>query len=312
MQEVDDSVRSIRSKELKKTATAFVRNVEDLHALLTLPLGLLNVGLWEADRMHFLFEAVAKAQLRGKGGKAQGAKANVLARANRSFEKGTNHPATRRARDRMVDISESLLHSLLNNKNFDELRFATRALYYASVSSAWGTFESAARDTWVAAVDSHPTLLVQSTLAKAQDTAAEDRLSNKQISIGLLARHRYDLRGVMGELLAPKFDFTGISGIRAAFAASFRDEPPIAKALANPTLSQLETTRHLIVHRAGWIDEEYQRRAGVQGAMGTRLLLDGRKVTSLTNAAVDAGSALLVAVDAWMTKNYAGKKSNRR
>lgn len=308
MQEVDASVRSIRSKELKQAAAAFNRNVDDLHALLTLPLALLNIGLWEADRMHYLADAIAKAQLRARGKQARSATSKVVTAANLSFEKGTRHPATERARSRMVDIAEKLLHNLLNNKKFDEARFAMRALFYASISSAWGAFESAARDSWIAAVNARPTLLAQGTLAKVQEAISDDRLSNKHIPVGLLARHSYDLRHVMGELLAPKFDFTGISGIRAAYSASFRGEAAIAKALANPTLGQLEATRHLIVHRAGWVDEEFQRRAKIEGALGTRLPMDGKRVSALSNAAVEAGSDLLIAIDSWLIKNRAVKR----
>jgi hypothetical protein len=310
MQETDPALQSIRSKELKQAASAFVRNVEDLHALLTLPLGLLNVGLWEADRMHFLSDAVRLAPL--KDAKSRTRRAAAAAKANRTFEKVTLRPASERARGRMVDIAETLLHNLLKNKTFDEVRFATRALFYASISSSWGAFESVAKDTWMAALNVHSTLLAQGAMAKIPTAGVDDPLRNKQISVGLLARHGYDLRRTMGILLAPKFDFTGISGIREAYAASFRNESSIANALANPVLGQLEATRHLIVHRAGWIDEEYQRRTGVPSSLGTRLVIDGKKISALSNAAIEAGGALLIAVDRWMIANSGGKAANRR
>jgi hypothetical protein len=309
MKQVDDSVNSLRSKELKQIAAAFSGNVDDLHAMLTLPLGLMNIGLWEADRMHFLSNAVNGMQRSGKNLEGSRARNKAIAEANRQFDKGALSPASKVARSQMVDIAATMLHNLINNKNFDQVRFATRALFYASISSAWGMFECVARDTWIAALNSHPTPLAQGALAKIQDAGVEDRLSSKQISVGLIARHGFDLRRKMGALLAPKFDFTSISGIRGAYSDAFRDEPSIAQALSDPVLGQLEAARHLIVHRAGWVDEEYQRRIGTLCPLGTRLLVDGKMVSALTNAAINASGTLLYSVDSWMIKNPARRRS---
>jgi hypothetical protein len=272
-----------------------------------MPLGLVNVALREANHMHAASDAMWKAEI-----EARGAKATTSERAKQKFVKINMRPPSKRAKNQMVDFAAAILNKLLNDKTFDEVRFATRALFYASVSSSWGIFESVARDSWIAAVNSRPTLLAQEALAKNTRAGIDDPLRNKQVSVSILARYGYDLLRKMGVLLAPKFDFTSISGIREAFAATSQKVPRIDKALANPKLGQLEVTRHLIVHRAGWIDEEYQRRTGVQGFLGKRLSLDGAKASELSNAAIEAGNALLMALDRWMSENHGEKTIGRR
>ena len=75
------------------------------------------------------------------------------------------------------------------------------------------------------------------------------------------------------------------------------------QALADPTLGILEATRHLIVHRAGLVDEEYQRRTGESTAIGHHLALNGARFSELGNSAVAAGCKLLRAVDNWLLAN---------
>ena len=297
MQEVDPKTRSLQSRALKRTAAAFVRNVDDLHALLTLPLGLVNVALWEASRLHAASEAAWKAQVVGRA-------ASTLKGKHSKQESLTIHmrAPSRNANRQMVDLAERILTGLLRHKTFEEVQFAVRALFYAAVSSSWGMFESVAKDSWIASLNARPDLLAHGALARNSSAGADDPLRNKQVSVNILARYGYNLRQRMGTLLAPKFDFTSISGIREAFSASFRNDVAIAKALASARLAELEVTRHLIVHRAGWIDEEYQRRMAQHGPLGKRLVLDGRRVGALSNAAIEASCELLKAIDHWMTR----------
>jgi len=73
-----------------------------------------------------------------------------------------------------------------------------------------GRFESAAKDIWTVALNSSPIGLGHAALVKLPIEKESDGLSAKQISVGLLAKHSFDLRGKLGSLLAEKFDFTGV------------------------------------------------------------------------------------------------------
>ena len=108
-------------------------------------------------------------------------------------------------------------------------------------------------------------------------------------------------------LLAPKFDFTSVSGIGTAYEAAFCRSPELSELLAVPELSHLEATRHLVVHRAGLVDEEYIRRTRESVLVGTQLLLTGARVSELSNAAVAAGVRLLQFIDGWLIQNPPGE-----
>ncbi len=169
MQEVDPKLRSMRNRELKRTAAAFIRNVDDLHALLTLPLGLVNVALWEANSMHAASEAAWKAQVVSRAARITKGK-----RSNRKSVRIYMRAPSKSANRIMVDLADRVLTRLLEHKTFEEVQFAVRALFYAGVSSSWGLFESVAKDSWIASLNAHPSLLAQGALARNPNAGTDN------------------------------------------------------------------------------------------------------------------------------------------
>jgi hypothetical protein len=118
----------------------------------------------------------------------------------------------------------------------------------------------------------------------------------------------FDLRNCMGYLLEPKFDPTSLPRIKRAYTAAFGKASELTGLFDAPELGMLEASRHLIVHRAGVVDEEFKKRAakwGINYAIDVLLPLDGKQVSRLANAAIDAGCKLLSFVDEWMVNNPA-------
>ena len=288
---------TIQTSTLNPIASAFARNAYDLLIFLSLPLLLLSVGMSEVYNLVFFTQALARTRNVGKYGKSPEATAEVDAEIDRLRLEAQQNPESK---FKPVEGAKAMLIGVLNRT---ELQGPTRALLYAAVTSAWASFECAAKDAWIEALNLRPSELAQPAFSNLPTDSSGDGISGKQIGVGLLARHGFDLRDKLGTLLAPKFDFTSISGIRVAYFAAFGHQVAIEKALSNTTLGALEATRHLVVHRAGLVDEEYQRRTGDTTVVGKELQLNGRRITELVNPAIFAGCELLRALDAWLVAN---------
>jgi hypothetical protein len=286
--------KAIRSPELRPIAEVFARNVDQLLGLLALPLTLLTIGASRVHNLVFFVQALVRTKNVGKWREDENARAEVEAKI-RDLQ-------TAAERDHMsVDEAEEQLKRLLvENRDFEA---SARALLYSGCWSAWSLLECAAKDAWIAALNMRSLQLGQSTLSNLPDGPPIDGLSGRQVSIGLLARCRFDLRGKLGTLLAPKFDFTSVQGIRTAYETSFGGDLAVNELLSVGKLSHLEATRHLLVHRAGLVDDEYVRRTGDSVSVGTLLVLTGAQVSELANSAVAAGVKLLQCVDSWLVDN---------
>lgn len=297
VEEAEQMAKSIHTSELKPIAQVFARNVYDLLGLLSLPLVLLMVGASEVHRLVFFTQALVRTKNLARWAVSEEARAQVQAEVQRLFEEARRDPDSK---FKPADEAKAQLAHLLEHHDLDA---PVQALLSAAVSSAWATFECSAKDAWIVAINSRPMQLAHAAFVKLPDEPYVEGITGKHIAVGLLARHGFDLRDKLGTLLAPKFDFTGVSGIRSAYSAAFGKRTDLDEALFNPTLSVLEATRHLIVHRAGLIDEEYQRRTGDTTPVGQQIRLNGARISALSNAAVAAGCKLLQAIDNWFVSN---------
>ncbi len=289
--------KSIQSPDLQPIAAVFSRNVGELLDLLSFPLVLLTVGVSSIHNLVFFTQALVRTKNYRKWPESEEARAEVRAEARRLAETARDDPESK---FRPVDEAKVQLAHLLDHL---DLESPARALLYAACSSAWSSLECVSKDAWIAALNSRPFQLAQQALTKLPDEPAIDGLTGKQVSVGLLARHGFDLRNSLGTLLSPKFDFTSMSGIRTAYEAAFGRSSELTKLLSVPEISHLEATRHLVVHRAGLVDEEYIRRTGDSVTIGTQLPLTGARVSELANSAIAAGGRLLQITDTWLIQN---------
>lgn len=169
---------------------------------------------------------------------------------------------------------------------------------YSAVVSAWTAFECLAADSWAAALNHYPMQLYDKACGFAR----------KNVRITFLAKYKFDLRNRLGTLLRPRFDLNSLAGIRKAYRAVF-DREKVDEIFQEPDLSVLEATRHLIVHRAGLVDERFQRRtkrSDFHAKLGSMLVLEEKQIARLLNAAVFAGGDLLAFIDELAEKYHAG------
>ena len=104
----------------------------------------------------------------------------------------------------------------------------------------------------------------------------------------------------MGTLLKPKFDFTSVTGIQKAYKVFVPLDAFVQKIFADPILSELEATRHLIVHKASKVDEEYKRRTASDLQTGASLTFTDGQTTKFVRASQMAGLGLLAFVNDWL------------
>ncbi len=98
----------------------------------------------------------------------------------------------------------------------------------------------------------------------------------------------------LGDILAPKYDFTGTKGIKTAFKELLNLGKEDLTFLDDKDLSQLEITRHLIVHNAGIIDEDYLRRSSRENEnLNDRITISHEDAGNMINASVESVIGLI-------------------
>jgi hypothetical protein len=188
------------------------------------------------------------------------------------------------------------------------------ALLYAMVTGAWTNFETLAAELWEAAVNAHPKSLAHLSgsprdrfkLGKSLDVTQND--IRKTITLDDLGRFDYAISDKMGtiHIEARKVAFDSLSGIRHAYALAFaKDATKIDAALRADALDLASQIRHVIVHRAGKIDDSYLKKtkhiaAAPRGEQGCPIELDGEIVSSILRGLLECGKSLCTSVDAWL------------
>lgn len=189
------------------------------------------------------------------------------------------------------------------------LKTSMEVLYRAGVSESWTALECLATDLWVTSLNEEPTVLAQTAISSLEGQEPAE-LTSRHIPVGLAARYGFDLRHCLGTVLKPKFDFTGVSGIQKAYKVFLPNDEFIQKVLANPELAELEATRHVIVHRAGRVDEEYRKRTGSRLPIGQVLTFTLEQSERFSYVSAHVGTGLLAFVNDWLEqkKSVVGAK----
>lgn len=167
---------------------------------------------------------------------------------------------------------------------------AYRTLGLNSLVNSWTIFEAFSKDLWKFILNKEPQKFIGHLLKSNNSSLNEiEGISGKQISINLLSKYNFNLSNNLGDILASKYDFTGAKGIKTAFKELLnlgREELPF---LDDKDLKQLEITRHLIVHNAGIIDDDYLRRSS-RGSenINDRLTISHTDAGKMINASVES------------------------
>lgn len=294
-----DELAALKSLQIQRVANTFNDNADIVLRLLALPLTLLTVG--ESRRYQLVFHAEQQILQHGQlsaSGFSKEAYAKIDNDAKRRYEEVT-------AKDPSFNAVNNAATLLGTMTNLEDLRRPLQALLYTSAVYVWSALECALKDAWTEAVNFLPLPFGHRSLLHVATEATPEGITSKQVSVGLLAKHGFDLRDKLGTILAEKYDFTGAEGVRTAYAATFGKEQAIEAVLSAIPLRRLEAIRHLIAHRAGLVDSEFLRRTGETHPIGMPLRIDMKTLCELFNVASTTAITVLKFVDEKMSSKIA-------
>jgi hypothetical protein len=220
------------------------------------------------------------------------------------------------------DASSNILKALLVVDSKHPVLDGMESLYISLIVNIWTSFEAMSGDLWEKALNFHPQslaalkgsetrILRQAGLSK-QVRSDEETASKGVITISdltSLTRGNYELADKMGTLLRRRFRFTILEGIRAAYSEAFcKDCERIDECLSSHSLDALAALRNVVVHKAGIADSEYTKKAKAFAELPQTnelqpIVVSAELTRDLINPVIQRGSALLLAVDEWLTNN---------
>lgn len=170
---------------------------------------------------------------------------------------------------------------------------------HSGILLAWSYFESMSTDCWIGLLNEYPATFVH---------RVTNDIDEKKLPLSLLGKYDFTLKQHMGTILKQTFELTSLKGIKKAFRALLKDRAnPTDVLFDQPELLTLSACRHLLVHRAGLIDEEFLKQSKtIMGNINDQLTVGPDDVPPLINSAINAGASLLVYMDSWIQTNAKG------
>lgn len=293
----ENAAAAVRYESFKPIAKVFQSNVENAISLLQLPHGLLMWAHIEQQEL-LTFSRVYLPIALLDGGKEPYKKPEIKHKVDKEVARRMKEWRSRENfMQSVIDASDSKMSQLLTQLRIQaEMRMVLLSL----MTSSWTAFEVLAGDAWEFILNSRADQIAQNVIKElfANVNAAEG-LSAKGIPLWMAAKYKFDLRNHIGEILKPKIDFSDVRQVRKAYEAVF-GVGAIPESLKCKNLTVLEKTRHLIVHRAGIVDERYNDLTNQDFSLGESLPLNASFITDLVMSAINAGCSLISFIDNWL------------
>jgi hypothetical protein len=288
------AAQGVTELKFKPVAEAFEANIRNAVGLLQLPFSLLMWSHMETKRLLMFTDVYLPLGLKGAKYFDPEVKKHVDEElARRINELGDDEGFT----EELCRTSDAILAHLLESP---DMQRKIRTVLLSLISATWTAFEVLAGDAWQFALNNRPDQIAQRVLQQMFPSGTAEGLSAKGIPLWMAAKYRFDLRSHIGDLLKPRINFSDLEEIQKAYSAAFGKESPLGATLADKNLLTLETTRHLVVHRGGLVDEKYNKITGENFEIKQPLPLDAAFLSSVLGAGIAAGCALISFVDTWL------------
>ncbi len=279
-------VDGVSDSEVNDIARVFLKNVWKIKVLNKMPYSLVADGVGSLESLVAYTVCALEAPERPGNLEVNSKRARERLKERFGSEKGRLELAGK--------IDEGIAVAMQN----DDVKSAMAVIRQVTVPLAWTAFEAACRDLWVCIVNRSSSATAQN-LFRVLDAEADDGLGRKLIEIGVLARHGFDLRGRVGSALVTKFQFSSVEGLRRAFSAISEKNNRLEDVFGSPDLFLLETVRHLIVHRAGIVDEKFQRLTNWNGELGREIEISIEQLTAMLDSAIRCATQLITRIDSY-------------
>lgn len=259
----------------------FLANVRAVLSTASIPVNLVSSAISTADhREKHAFEHLIEF-LKGKG-LATDTPENKAKREERLSSFPTDEEA-----DRMALVIGRILVSFAHNDPTDCVR---ELLRQCSVL-LWGSFEVCAKDSVAALLNARPSL----TILLQNDPRTKRVIDAKSIGLQVLEEYGFDLSSRMGEWYTRSAPTWTLQTVRDTFSVLCPDSKALHEALGSEDLWILGMRRHLIVHSAGTVDEQYKRLTGDALPIGSKVEVQPLRFRTYSELVVNAAALLLKA-----------------
>jgi len=271
IEKVETLSQKMKNKDLKKIAETYQLRIDQIFISLYIPLQLMERVFFHARYLRYWME-ITRSQPIGENDK-EALNAKIMQRFKEDKEKN-------------FDFLRKMLNDI-RAKNV-EIEDYFQNYGFNTLVNTWTAFEATLKDTWEFLLNKHPKLLLPNLLNK-NDISEIEGIFGKNISISLLSKYNFNVTKSLGTILLPKYDFTSIAGIKKGYSDLLSLSSKETSFLDNQNLKQMEIIRHLIVHNAGRIDEEYLKRSKRTGeTLGQKLSLSTEELSNYFNSSIDA------------------------
>lgn len=301
----------LKSACAKWCFSQFVWNVQSVGRMLEAPLfAFITAGSWQDAQNFIQYKYCKPTDSLDEMAGVIGAHIEEIESRMRTFLAAMAPP----------DNASLWMHSANQLNTFINKFPSVKPVYVSILGSqlvqGWCAFECLAGDLWERALNENPAFAALKGSAKRirrkqgegrqQPVEASGKQQPDQtISLREMARitkNTFDIRGMIGTILAKEFRFDSLSGIREAYSRAFDQCAKIDDALSNDCLDSLAAVRNVQVHGAGVPDEEYMRKVDFLPKLpkkteNERLFFDGTTVSELFGPVILRGCDLLRAVD---------------
>lgn len=276
-------VSGLKNEKIAVLGLFFEENIQNAQDLIMLPFLVACVGTRQAleASVRAVCEIEALNQLSNGGAKTK--KEDIEKRVAKSVGELLKNEE---AMSTFTDQAYAGMVKALNNRKSNKERDSVYKLFSAATIASWTAFECLAADLWVEAINICPGKFAPRAAVK--------------IDMAQLAKNQFEVSSVMGTILAPSFDFTGVAGIVDAYKTTFEHFKSDIY-MNNKTLKTLEKKRHILVHRLGKVDERFNSDTGQNLPIGSQIKCELGDLIADINVVIDSGCKLLSSVDAYVT-----------
>ncbi len=160
----------------------------------------------------------------------------------------------------------------------------------------WTAFESVATDVWILAVNRRADLFAVRVLDGFKENLPAN-MSGKAIPLGVLAKHRFDVKEHIGDIVSAHINFSSLKELQKAYKVAFDLDAPKMAPLESETLKRLSLLRNLIAHRNGIVDAKFKNATGCSAEIGEEVVISDSEADKYYETAKEAGVYLLRIAD---------------
>lgn len=278
---IESCCEKLQNEELKKIAEVVKENLTNTVIGIALPHFLITENVKSIKHLEYTIKAATEF------------KGPLQPTTDEEKRQRSEYIKKRFAEDEKMHSEEGRKQLIKLRENNPYIENAIRIQALNSLVNIWTIFESSTKDIWIHLLNCHQDKFLANILEAKGNEEAEG-VSGKYISIGYLGKYGFNINNKLGNILAPKFDFTSCSGIKKAFLDLDKKKKNEMEFLNDSDLFNLEVTRNLIVHNAGIIDEIYLNRTRLSNqTIGQKIDINVENYSKYENGMINTLVSLL-------------------